>query len=105
MPDTWEFIKRTGTITGLISVIVGVGGFFFHQNQRIATLEAQMQATTITTSVKSDGQSVPVTINPVLQACADLAKQLSGRAFAVLDTDPVKVAMNSLACDKVPTNK
>lgn len=120
---SWEWTKRAGTVSGLTGAAIGVAFFFFNQNQRIATLEAQMQAVTITTSVKGSGalvipdkgsakpgsgetygSSEVVTVNPIAQACADLAKQLAAKSY-LSGTDPIPSAMSAIGCSQIGEKK
>lgn len=101
-PEAWEWIKRTGTLVSLTGAAVGIIAFFVNQNIRIERLEARMLGATITTAVKGDGQTTPLSVNPVLQACADLAKRMADPNNA-LPTLNIKEAMAAMACDHVPS--
>lgn len=117
--ESWEWIKRVGTITSLTGAAIGVGFFFFSQNQRISQLESQMQAATITTSLQnahrlpvspdsapsSNAQAAVVQVNPVLQACADMAKELAARKEPIAALDTTSMAMERIGCSKVPNAK
>lgn len=122
---SWEWIKRVGTVTGLTSAAIGAAFFFFNQNQRISTLEAQMQAATITTSIKSiplppridvpersnslgsgDQPSMTtVNVNPIVQACADMARQMAAKGAPLGALDPLYSAMNAIGCARVGNQK
>jgi hypothetical protein len=117
--SSWEWIKRVGTITSLTGAAIGVGFFFFNQNQRISTLEAQMQAATITTTLRSvpapartdapeksgsssdRATSAIVDVNPIVQACADMARQIAAKGTAIGALDPINSAMSAIGCAKV----
>lgn len=120
--SSWEWIKRVGTITGLFGAAIGVGFFFFNQNQRISTLEAQMQAATITTTLKSvpaparmdapeksgsgdQATGAIVNVNPIVQACADMARQIAAKGTALGALDPLNTAMNAIGCARVGNQK
>jgi hypothetical protein len=117
--QSWEFYKRTGTVASLFAAAMGVGVFFFTQNQRIGTLEAQMQALAtraITWDGSIDGPSdakqgvqqpqrngaerTSVAINPIAQVCADLALKLveNNKGGAIAALDPVANTMDRLNC-------
>lgn len=123
---SWEWTKRFATVTGLISVAIGVGFFFFNQNQRISTLEAQLQAATITTSImnvpaplveRTDNPSTSATsaqsinpqslvsVNPIVLACADMARKISEKGAPLGALDPIYSAMNAIGCARVGNQK
>ncbi|WP_166297071.1 hypothetical protein [Bradyrhizobium sp. 2S1] len=118
--DSWEFTKRTGTILSLASVVTAFAWFCFSTVSRISTLEAQMQALTISVPAQQAAPSTPavppqpgspksttqplgetVRVNPIAQVCADLALQLADKhkgSNAIGALDPIATTMDHLNC-------
>jgi hypothetical protein len=124
--DAWEFFKRAGTLVGLGSATVAAAYFFFDQRQRLSTLEAQMQSLTISSTIErapmssksqtsTDGTQdvnkspsvATVNINPVVQTCLDLAKQMAekNKNSYVSTNDPYATVMDRLDCKSVVNPK
>lgn len=117
--DYWEFTKRAGTVLSLASVVTAFAWFCFTTVSRINTLEAQMQAMTISVPVQRTTPSAPaappppgssksapqqsetVRVNPIAQVCADLALQLAEKhkgSNAIGALDPIAATMDNLNC-------
>jgi hypothetical protein len=100
-PQAWDWLGRGGTIVTLGTGAIALLFYFINLEVRVQRLEAQMQATTITTALKGDGgQITSATVNPVLQACAELGKNLANAKS--IDAGYIKSAMEAMACEKMP---
>ena len=115
-PETWEFLKRAGTLVGLCGAAIAFAWFCFTTVSRVGVLENQMQALVITgakstasptapvgvppmqfgTAARPAGDSV-IGVNPIAQLCADFAKQLAAKQ-AIAALDPILTAMDRINC-------
>jgi hypothetical protein len=115
-PGTWEFLRKAGILVGLTGAAITLAWFCFTTVNRIGALENQMQALVVT-GAKSlisapESASAPlmqdnrakrpasdpvVQVNPIVQVCADLAKQLAQQSYLSV-TDPIGPAMERLNC-------
>jgi hypothetical protein len=99
-----EYLKRTGTIVGLTSAVMGVAFFFFSQNQRIRILEDQMQNITVSAATGGDSSnasgssSSTYVVNPTAQTCTELALRMAAMRGSVDSRDPIATAMDRLGC-------
>jgi hypothetical protein len=117
--DHWEFTKRTGTLVGLSGAVVALSWFCFSTISRINTLEAHMQALSVSASVRIAPQSSLVglppmspapseqnasaspSVNPINQVCADLAIKLLEKnkdKGGIGALDPIAATMERLNC-------
>jgi len=103
-PKSWEWLARASAIATIGTTAIAALIYFINLEVRVGRLEAQMQATTITTALKGEngGQATSVTVNPVIQACADLGKQLAGATG--VSNGYIKAAMEAMACEKMPAH-
>lgn len=107
--------------------------YFFDQSHRVRVLEAQVQAITITASIKgsimtsrtidavregalkevtssssagsaidltSGEKSIIINVNPIVQACADMAMRLA-KVPMVTYNEPIVAAMSAIGCKSV----
>jgi len=118
--DHWEFTKRTGTLFSLGGAVVALSWFCFSTVSRIGTLEAQMQALTISVPARPVAPSAPtvpppqdapqlgqqkagesVKVNPIAQVCAELALRLVEKTKndnAIGALEPISATMDRLNC-------
>jgi hypoxanthine-guanine phosphoribosyltransferase len=112
-------LERGASLVTILTGLIAAIWFVASLDRRIATLEAQMQAVTITSSVRLSSpnstttappqESGPQTstqvvqVNPIAQTCADLAKQMAEKyksASGVSALEPLDLIMSRLGCGK-----
>ncbi len=106
-------LNRAAAVVGLIVAGLALIWFCVGIDKRISTLESQMQAVTITGALgqssvsfaprENSGPTKPSTViqvNPIAQACADLARQMAekNKDGAISAFDPYAITMQNLGC-------
>ena len=99
-----EFVGKLWPLIAMIGLlgtsIVGVSWYVFTLDRRIGTLEERVHTLTVAPVIAKSGEKNS-SVNPVAQACADLARQKA----VTSDTDPfsasseqIRSAMADLGC-------
>ncbi len=102
----WDGIRNLGSTAAVLAVIVGAVWYFATLENRVRSIEAQLQQIRTAPSV-SNAQSYGAATtlpNPIQDACAKLASDYASSARGVLEggaTRAIKELMEKLNCFKL----
>ena len=102
----WGVVLNAAGILGLVGVVVGGSWYFFRLDDRVATVEAQIQALALAPTLVRKGSekgnfSAPVP-NPLLATCAQLALKVADayqRGTPITEAYPIEKMMARLGCE------
>jgi hypothetical protein len=93
-----RFLEIVAAVLGTVAVIFTAAWYVFDLDSRVRQLEKQVHTLTVAPVIAKSGEN---SVNPVAQACADLARQKA----VTSDADPfspsseqIRSAMADLGC-------